>query len=156
MIRNRRNEEISASAYLEFILDYLRHDGGVVEHRVLEDAVQKAYSSVWSAADRRLLEPFGMPKWVNQLAWAKVLGGKAGLLAQRKQGKHSWICLTGVAPLSQDHADMMPWILAGKKGRKNYVRKCPECELTVALTLPACPDCGHVFPVTKKVRKVPK
>ena len=144
------DEEISASSYLEFIVEQLRACGGVIETEQLSSDVFAAFSREMTSADLRTMENRNVPKWKNSLDWAKAIGAKKNILSTIKQGKHKFVVLLDPTVTEKEWLELAE----EQKGRRkaSFKKRCPKCRCYQPLRSKYCKLCGAEMPVSEKRR----
>jgi len=110
--RNNRGTETTAPDYIPLILNHL------VEH------VKSTLGQTWGPSDKRMMKVGKsgavQPKWMNMLAWAKVIMRGQRMLTQRKKGKVIYLVLTA---MSLTHAKAISWARRKRTKRVKKIRK---------------------------------
>lgn len=145
---NTADEETAANSYIEFIVETLKKEGGVVSCERLDELIVEAFGSNWGQADWRYMTNKGRTtsqmKWQNQVAWAKVIGRKQELFLTHKGNvlllppywRELWAAL--------DHRST------------SFAKRCLHCNKSQRLCETKCVKCGKAFPPSKrKVRRTP-
>lgn len=142
---NQLGEEFSARSYLNFMLEFIRSKGGVVDQADLFAEIRERFGPYWGPNDLRLLKK--RPKWMNTVDWAKVGGRKLKepILSRtvRRQGKKLTIL---VLETPETDPEWLEWV-KDRIPKKHFRKRCPQCKRRkIRLAAAICPRCKYVFP----------
>jgi len=115
---NVRGEETSPHSYEQFILLQLHKHHGWMTQAQLEQAVLGNFGRSFGPDDLRLMRVgksgAKQPKWRNNLAWAKVVLRKLGLILQRTRTvngvKGTYVVLLA---FDREHRQVINWVRGG-------------------------------------------
>ncbi len=142
--KRKPNPDISPRTYYRFLLWFLSQHRGHCTEADLENAVKQYIGPHWKPPDRRMMRVGRIgeqPKWLNSLAWAKVLARKRGELYQCRvgKGKENTVLIAGwLVQLS----------LAGYRRRpgRSMQKRCDDCGGGSPLSAIYCEHCFKSFP----------
>lgn len=145
--------EISSRSYLEFVVDLLKANGGVMETAEVEKEVWKAFRRNMSAADKRVLRGRNLPKWKNALDWAKATATRKGIFTSCKVAKKKYLVLLDSSVTDEEWIQLA---LDQKRRKDSFKKRCGKCQRWNPLGRGNCRYCGARFPSPNNRRYIRK
>ena len=142
-------KEVSPESYYDFLIQVLEAER-YISSADFKQMVIDRFNKHWTEPDFVRIKGKAYPKWENNLAWAKSLAAKRGLVTTVQRGRDKYLVYT-------DHSDSYIQLLRmafRSNPKRGFTRKCENCETVNPLVAESCSKCGTPFPESPAKRYV--